>query len=290
MESSMLHPPIHNLLLRDVVEDDASGIEEGTLTGGLPYRAVGEGAPLMYFPPFAPYHSLTTGFSRWIEVGILRRLARGGFRVYAINRRPGLVASTTMADLAADYAAAIQKHFPTPVDILGFSTGGAIALTFAVHHPQLLRRLVLASAAHHLSATAWEACRKAAERAEAHDVRGFQAAMGPTAARSKTAQRAAAAFGWLLAPLTVGSNWNPSDAVITLRADMEIDVTARLSSVTAPTLVISGANDPSYPPAIIAALVALLPNARSIVYPRTGHGVIVKRQFVHDFTTFLKEA
>lgn len=197
-----------------------SRIEERTLTGGLPYRAVGQGSPLIYFPPFAPYRTLTTGLSRWIEVGILRRFARGGFRVYAINRRPDLATHTTIQDLAEQYAAAIMKHFPLPVDMLGFSTGGAIALTFAADHPQLLHRLVLASAAHRLSAVAWEACRKAAERAEAHDVRGFQAAMAPTAAQSKVAQAAAAAFGWLLAPLTVGKHWNPSDAVITLRADM----------------------------------------------------------------------
>ncbi len=60
--------------------------------------------------------------------------------------------------------------------------------------------------------------------------------------------------------------------------------------MTTPTLVISGANDPSYPPTIIADLVARLPHARAIVYPRTGHGVIVKRQFVHDVATFLHAA
>jgi pimeloyl-ACP methyl ester carboxylesterase len=265
-------------------------IEEGTLAGGLPYRAVGDGPTLIYFPPFAPYHTLTTGLSRRIEVGILRRFARSGVRVYAINRRPGLAPHTTMTDLAAHYAAAIHTHFPPPVDVLGFSTGGAIALALAVDYPQLPRRVVLASAAHHLSAVAWEACRRAAERAEAHDVRGFQAAMAPAAAHSTLAQGAAAAFGWLLAPLTVGRDWNPSDAVITLRADMGIDVTPRLSAATAPTLVISGAMDPSYPPAIIADLVARLPHARAIVYPRTGHGVIVKRRFVHDLAAFLKQA
>ncbi len=129
-----------------------------------------------------------------------------------------------MTELAAHYAAAIVQHFSPPVDLLGFSTGGAIALTVALDYPHLLRRMVLASAAHHLSAVAWEACRHAAERAEAHDVRGFQAALAPTASQSPLAQRAAAVVGWVLAPVTVGKAWDPSDAVITLRADMGMEV------------------------------------------------------------------
>lgn len=264
-------------------------IEEGILAGGLPYRALGSGPALTYFPPFAPYHKLTTGLSRKIEIGILRSLAAGGFRVYSINRRPGLAPGTTLTDLAAHYAQAIAQTFAKPVDILGFSTGGAIALNFATDYPNLVRRLVLASAAHRLSKVAWEACKKAAERAEAHDSRGFQAAMAPAAALSKPAQLAAALFGWLLAPLSLGRDWDPSDAVITLRADMSIDVESRLAGIRAPTLIISGEWDPSYPPEITNELAARIPNAQRIIYQRTGHGVVIKKRFVQDLVEFLKK-
>ncbi|MFN8441325.1 MAG: alpha/beta fold hydrolase [Caldilineaceae bacterium] len=262
-------------------------VEEGLLATALPYRAVGAGQTLLYFPPFAPYHELTTGFSRTIELNILRRFAAGGFRVYQVNRRPGLATGTTMHDLAADYARAIEQHFSQPVDILGFSTGGAIALNFAAEYPHLLRRLVLASAAHRLSPVAWNASKQAAERAEARDRRGFQMAMAPAAALSKPAQMAAAAFGWLLAPLTLKRDWNPSDAVITLRADMSIDVDSRLSTISTPTLIVCGDSDPSYPLAITAELTQKLPNARRIVYPRTGHGVVLHKRFVTDLVEFL---
>lgn len=266
-------------------KDDA--LEEGMLAGGLPYRAVGSGSPLVYFPPFAPYHTPTTGVSRTIEVYILRRFAAGGFRVVAINRRPGLAPSTTMDDLAAQYAQAINQRFAEPINIVGFSTGGAIALHVAAEYPQLVRRLVLASAAHHLSAVAWDTCRRAAERAQAGDVRGFQAAMAPTASRSRWGQWAAAVFGWLFAPLTVGRGWDASDAVITLRADMGIDVEARLGAIRAPPLIISGERDPSYPPAITADLATRIPNACRVVYPCTGHGVILNKRFVPDLAAFL---
>lgn len=269
--------------------DNNADLEEGVTENGLPYRALGAGPPLVYFPPFAPYHTLTTGVTRAIEIGLLRSFAAGGFRVYAINRRPGLARGTTMCDLAADYARAIKRRFAQPVHILGFSTGGAIALNFAADYPHLVRRLVLASAAHQMSPVAWEACRKASERAQAHDVRGFQAAMAPAAARSGLGQWAAAAFGWLLAPLTLGPDWDPSDAIITLHADMSIDVTARLHQISAPTLIVSGAWDPSYPPDIVADLTRRIAHARHMLYPRMGHGVVLKPQFSRDLARFLKE-
>lgn len=269
------------------MSSQSEAVEEGLLVGTLPYRALGTGQTLLYFPPFAPYHELATGFSRTIELNILRRFAAGGFRVYQLNRRPGLTPGATLSDLAAAYAQAIEQHFEQPVDILGFSTGGTIALNFAAEHPQLLRRLVLASAAHRLSPVAWNASEKAAERAEAHDRRGFQMAMAPAAALSKPAQMAAAAFGWLLAPLTLKRDWDPSDAVITLRADMSIDVDSRLSTTSTPTLIICGDSDPSYPLEITAELGQKLPNARRIVYPRTGHGVVLHKRFVADLVDFL---
>jgi pimeloyl-ACP methyl ester carboxylesterase len=122
------------------------------------------------------------------------------------------------------------------------------------------------------------------------DRRGVQVALAPTAALSRLAQWAAAAFGWLLAPLALGRDWDPSDAVITLRADLGIDVAARLDHIVAPTLIISGARDPSYPPALTAELAARLPAATRVVYPRTGHGVILHRRFVGDLRGFLHGA
>ena len=257
------------------------------LPGGLCYRAVGAGPDLVYFPPFAPHHRLTRGLARTIEIALLRRIASGGFRVCSINRRIGLAPGATIADMASDYADAIRERFGKPVDVLGFSTGGAIALSFAENHGTLLRRLVVASAAHRLSPVGFEASRMAAERAEAGDVRGFQRAMAPAAARSKPLILAAAAFGSVLGPLMVGRQWDPADAVITLRADMRIDVEGRLGDIKAPTLIISGEWDPSYPPPLVAVLASRIPHARRRLYRRTGHGVILNRRFVRDVARFL---
>jgi pimeloyl-ACP methyl ester carboxylesterase len=56
-----------------------------------------------------------------------------------------------MADLANDYAGALDGMFQRPVDVLGISTGGSLALQLAADRPELVERLVVAGAACRLS-------------------------------------------------------------------------------------------------------------------------------------------
>jgi pimeloyl-ACP methyl ester carboxylesterase len=55
----------------------------------------------------------------------------------------------TSADLASDVVGLLQHLGLTQVDVFGFSIGGAVALHLAVHHPTLVRRLVVSSASFH---------------------------------------------------------------------------------------------------------------------------------------------
>jgi pimeloyl-ACP methyl ester carboxylesterase len=100
-------------------------------------------------------------------------------------------------------------------------------------------------------------------------------------------RRLAAAFGWLVAPLFLRRDWDPTDAVSTLRADLSLDLTDRLGDIRAPVLVICGDSDPSYPEALTAELACSIPLCQRIVYRRTGHGVILSRRFAADLAAFL---
>jgi len=53
--------------------------------------------------------------------GTLKPLARH-FTLYAVNRRPGLPAGSTIRHLAGNYAEAIAREFPGPVAVQGIST------------------------------------------------------------------------------------------------------------------------------------------------------------------------
>jgi hypothetical protein len=109
-------------------------VREGALYGGLPYLAVGAGPPLVVFSGLSPEHANPTGLARWFELQTLKPMARY-FTVYAVNRKPGLPAGSTIQDLAGHYAEAIAREFPGPVCIEGMSTGGSIAQQFAIDHP-----------------------------------------------------------------------------------------------------------------------------------------------------------
>jgi pimeloyl-ACP methyl ester carboxylesterase len=115
--------------------------EEGTLNG-LWYMAMGTGRPVVYLPGFGPHNRPLTGIARRASATAIRWLARD-CRVYWLNRRVGLKRGATVADLAADYAGAIQAGFPGSVDVVGYSMGGMIGLQLAADHPQRVRRLVV---------------------------------------------------------------------------------------------------------------------------------------------------
>ena len=70
------------------------------------------------------------------------------FTVYAIDTRghgksPRGTAPFTISQFADDLLAFMDLHDLKQADILGFSDGGNIALTFALRHPERVRRLIL---------------------------------------------------------------------------------------------------------------------------------------------------
>jgi pimeloyl-ACP methyl ester carboxylesterase len=264
-------------------------VREGTMKGGLPYISVGEGPSLVVFVAGGPSNSNPTGWQRRYEVRWLAPLARGGFTVYRVNRKIGLKRCTTMSDLADDYALALKSSFASPVDVLGVSTGGMVAQQFAVNHPDLLRRLVLGGAAYRLGPVGREAERRSAQFAARGEHRRSLAAMAPVFVASPLAQRLVGGMYWLTAPLTgMGRNWDPSDMIATIEAEVAFDIGDRLGEILAPTLVICGERDRAFTPKLFRQTAERIPDARLTVYEGRGHGgSLTDRRFARDVVSFL---
>lgn len=267
------------------------GMREGTLKGGLPYLSVGYGPPLVVFVAGGPSNANPTGWQRRYEARWLASLARGGFAVYRVNRKTGLErGATSFADLADDYAVALEGEFAgRPVDVLGVSTGGMIAQRFAVDHPDLLRRLILAGAAYRLGPVAREAERRSARFAARGENRRSLAAMAPVFVASPLARRLVGGMYWLTAPLAgMGRGWDPSDMIATYVAEVAFDIGDRLGEISAPTLVICGGRDRAFTPELFAQTAERIPDARLIVYEGRGHGgSLTDRGFARDVVSFL---
>jgi pimeloyl-ACP methyl ester carboxylesterase len=64
------------------------------------------------------------------------------------------------------------------------------------------------------------------------------------------------------------------DFAIVLESDMNLDVKDKLPRITAPTLVIGGANDPFYGADMIRETAKLIPNAELTLILGGGHAVV----------------
>jgi pimeloyl-ACP methyl ester carboxylesterase len=261
-------------------------VREGTLHGGLPYLAVGAGPPLVVFSGLTAEHANPTGLARWFDLQTLKPMARH-FTVHAVNRKPGLPTGSTIADLAGHYADAIAQQFPGPVCVWGISTGGSIAQQFAIDHPQLVRRLVLAATACRLSPAGREVQRRFAELIRDGRPRRAYASLGPVLAATPAGGRCMAAMMWLFgASLRVD---NPSDMLVTVAAEDAFDASPQLHRIAAPTLLVAGGRDRFYSPELFRETAARIPDARLRLYQDKGHaGVLTHKPAIREIVAFLR--
>ncbi len=264
-------------------------VREGYLKGGLPCLSFGHGPSLVVFPGLGMTNANPTGFQRWGEVRLLSPLTHA-FTVYRVGRRVGLEPGTTMTDLVNDYAEALDEEFGGPVDVLGISTGGSLALQLAADRPGLVRRLVVAGAAYRLSRHGREFQRRMAELSAAGDRRRISQMMAPDVADSRLGRRIAGGLLWLAGPLFIKRDWDPSDMIATIEAEDAFDLGERLGEISAPTLVIGGGRDRFYPAELFRETANRIPNTLLILYENRAHGgTFADRRFGKDVVAFLTD-
>ncbi|HEY2827382.1 MAG TPA: alpha/beta fold hydrolase [Pirellulales bacterium] len=237
---------------------------------------IGNGPPLVVFPGLArgPVKNSRS------YLGLAHVTKR---RVYVINRPPGLPHGLTMPQLAAHHAQILSQLFSEPVDLLGASTGGAIALQLAVNHPSLVNRLIVVAAASWLGEEGRQKLRRY----------GNEVACGCSGAKVLASVLASPSKAWLMAFLIWASYKLsrapiPNDMLATIDAEVSFDVTSQLNQIRAPTLLIAGAQDRAFPLNLVQTTAAGIPNSRLIVYPKAGHlGTMLNRHFGRDVATFL---
>jgi len=173
---------------------------------------------------------------------------------------------------------------------LGVSTGGSIVQHFAADHPDLVRRLVIHSSAYTLSDDAKRLQLQIAQLAQQRQwARAYAAMLGPMFPHAGIMKHLSPPLLWLASRLMpLGAPKDPTDLVVTVEAEDQFNFKERLSQITAPTLVVSGAQDPFYTVALFRETAEGIANARLILYEGMGHPASGK-QFGRDVLTFLRE-
>jgi len=205
-------------------------VSAGFLHDDIPYLKIGQGPPLVAVAGLTPDHSVPRGMQRRMALATARSWQRD-FTVYVVSRKRGLKPGESMSDIAGHLADANEHDLGEAVFLQGTSSGGSVALQLAVYRPELVRRLVVLSAAYRLGPRGRELQAEMArliragrsEEAWAYVI----SAMLPGALRGPV-RPISRSVGRRMAPA------DPTDALVTLEAEDAFDVEADLPRIAAP--------------------------------------------------------
>jgi pimeloyl-ACP methyl ester carboxylesterase len=184
------------------------------------------------------------------------------------------------------------------VDLLGFSIGSFVAQEIALIRPDLLRRVVLASAAPQGAAgmRGWAPAVIAAVGTPETTPQGYISVFfAPTDTSREAGQQAAGRiFGGRTAERDEPTTWQTRQAQYDAVCTWGIPNHSLLQRVTAidlPVFVANGDSDPMILPRYSYLLAGLLPNARVKIYPDSAHGFLFQHhsEFAADVNAFLEE-
>jgi pimeloyl-ACP methyl ester carboxylesterase len=185
------------------------------------------------------------------------------------------------------------------VDLLGFSIGSFVAQEIALIRPDLLRRIVLASAApqgatgmHGWAPQVIEAVGEPETSPEGY----LSVFFAPTATSLEAGQQAAGRiFGGRTVDRDEPTTWQTRQAQYDAVCAWGIPNHALLERVTGiqqPVFVANGDSDPMILPRYSYLLAGLLPDARLKIYPDSAHGFLFQHhsEFAADVQAFLEGA
>jgi pimeloyl-ACP methyl ester carboxylesterase len=184
------------------------------------------------------------------------------------------------------------------VDLLGFSIGSFVAQEIALIRPDLLRRVVLASAAPQGAAGmhGWApAVIGAVGAPETTPQEYISVFFAPTDTSREAGQQAAGRiFGGRTTERDEPTTWQTRQAQYDAVCTWGIPNHSLLERVTAidlPVFVANGDSDPMILPRYSYLLAGLLPNARVKIYPDSAHGFLFQHhgEFAADVSSFLEE-
>ncbi|GAB7042845.1 MULTISPECIES: bifunctional 3-oxoadipate enol-lactonase/4-carboxymuconolactone decarboxylase PcaDC [Catenuloplanes] len=225
-------------------------------------------------PPLLLLNSLGSDLSMWDPQ--LPALSRR-FRVIRCDTRghgrsPVPPGDYALADLGRDALALLDRLGVASAHVVGLSLGGMTAMWLAAHAPERVGRLVLCCTSARLGPPeGW------AERARTVRAHGTRAVADAVAGRWLTtgfAERHPELVDTLKTMIikTPPEGYAGACAVV-----QHMDQRADLATITAPTLVIAGRDDPATPPPHGQLIADGIPGARLVVLPEAAHLANVER-------------
>lgn len=169
-------------------------------------------------------------------------------------------------DLADDLVALLDRLGIAKAHLVGLSLGGMTVMRVAIRNPERVQRLALLCTGAQLPpASAWT------ERAALVRAQGSASVAAAVVQRWFTPAYLEANPGVRSAHEQMIAATSAEGYAACCEAIAELDLREQLSTITAPTLAIAGADDPATPPAKLEEIVARIPGARLLTVPQAAH-------------------
>lgn len=210
-----------------------------------------------HLPALVLCNSIGTNHTIWDN--IVEPLSRH-FHVVRIDTRghgqsDAPLGDYTLAQLAGDINAVAEAAKLQKFDLCGVSLGAMMAMTYALEHPQKLRRLVLCNTSTTMDPKAWQ------QRIDTVRESGMQSIVDMAMARFFTPnhiKQNSPEFQKVREQFLAMSPIGYSGCCAAIR---DMALTARLAEIRIPTLVITGAQDVSTPHEVGEAIANKIPGA-----------------------------
>jgi len=230
------------------------------MTVELSYEVTGEG------PPVVLAGSLGSDRRMWEPQ--VAPLVAAGFQVIRYDHRghggsPAPDGPYTLEELALDAVALLDRLGLRQVSWVGLSLGGMVGMWLAEHAPSRVDRLVLCCTSAELGpASMWR------ERAHVARTEGLRALAEAVVSRWVTPGFDPEKVRWLQDMM---ASHSPEGYASCCTAIERMSIVDELSTITAPTLVIAGAEDPATPPDHGRRIADAVPGARLAIVPAAAH-------------------
>lgn len=256
------------------------------------YRETGAGEPLILLQHFRG--NLDSWDPALVDALATRRRVIA-FDNAGVGGSSGTTPST-VAEMTRDALAFLDALGIGRADVLGFSLGSFVAQEIALIRPDLVRRLVLASAAPQgapgMHGWAPEVIGSVG-KPETGPADYLGVFFSPSDASRKSGQQALGRMYARTEDRDLATTWQTRQAQYDAICAWGIPDHGRLERVggiTAPVLVANGDSDPMILPRYTHLLGGLIPDARVAIYPDAAHGFLFQHHeaFAADVLDFLR--
>ena len=192
------------------------------------------------------------------------------YKVYCFSRRNVLPEGFTTKDMADDLYFCMCELGIEKAMVLGVSLGGMVVQQLAIHHPEVVEKLILTVTIARQNDTVQQMTAKWMDYAKEDRHKDIMIDTSENSYTEEYLKKLRPLYGLLG---NVGKPKNFDRFLIMAQAGRSHDVYEELEKITCPTLVIGGRQDKIVGPTASDELAAKIPGSELYVYEDYGHGL-----------------